>query len=84
MLGGLCTEPGSVESRKGNDDEEHTGTVLCQEVLTWRCLNAEDNTRLQGSAYKRRPERLPAELENKESKTKKVLKQSFLLKTLIL
>ena len=40
--------------------------------------NAEDNTRLLGSAYKRRPERLPAELESKESKTKKVLKQSFL------
>ena len=43
------------------------------------CLNAEDNTRLLGSAYKRRPERLPAELESKKSKTKKVLKQSFLL-----
>ena len=83
MLRGFCTEPGSVESQKGNDDEEHTGTVLCQEV-TWRCLNAGDNTRLQGSAHKKRPERLPAELESKESKTKKVLKQSFLLTTLIL
>ena len=70
LLGGLCTEPGSVKWRKGNDDEEHTGTVLCQEV-TWRCLNAEDNIRLLGSAYKRRPERLPAELESKESKTEK-------------
>ena len=70
MLGGLCTQPGSVESRKGNDDEEHTGTVLCQEV-TWRCLNAEDNTRLLGSAYKRRPERLSAELKVKKARQKK-------------
>ena len=59
-----------MESRKGNDDEEHTGTVLCQEV-TWRCLNAEDNTRLLGSAYKRRPERMPAELKVKKARQKK-------------